>query len=317
MPWRFQVLSGRGPAILSQPSLLDAMPGAVLSTGGEFTADGVHVDAKDGRAYLHLQDGRGWVCERLRTDFRRFAVEPLHELDEDSNATRRKATEGNANVVVVERKVSNTAKAAPAKPTRCLSSKQEPVVFRSDSDLWPNPLGSPRPINMEMRRALRRLAKYYGCKLQECKVDLQEVEKRIEAFATACPGRKLLETHADTLRKERDSVEKKWTALVQKEIGNSPVCSAAVPSPCSANARIAPVQVLGELWHCATLLVEEDSGDDWCLGPLRAEARLAAEDLQLMKNRTVFGKTKRGKRKNGDGEGGPAAKKQQVARDAD
>merc|ERR1719487_2188396 len=31
----------------------------------------------EGRTYLRLKDGRGWVCERSRNDFIRYVVEPV------------------------------------------------------------------------------------------------------------------------------------------------------------------------------------------------------------------------------------------------
>lgn len=90
--WRFHVLSTRALPITSQPSLTEgtSMRGVALAAREEFIADAVHVDHKDGRAYLHLQDCRGWVCERSRTDFSKFAVEPLNEEDGASKTSPKK-----------------------------------------------------------------------------------------------------------------------------------------------------------------------------------------------------------------------------------
>merc|ERR1711865_209944 len=111
-----------------------------------------------------------------------------------------------------------------------------------------------------------------------------DVEGRIKDFEIACQGKKQLETYADSLRKELAKVEEKWVALVDKAVANLPEPSAVSPGPCSGNGKVAPVQVLGEEWHCATLQLEEDSGDEWYLGPLRSEAAKAAEDLRVMSN---------------------------------
>jgi len=280
--WTFRVLKGRSLIILDYPSLVDgsSTPGFQIRPGETFGADAVHIDPNHGRAYLRIADGRGWVCERTRADFNRFAVEPLGE--DDTKRRKKTCDGGGTKVLVVERGTTTTAKAAPTKAPRPLLLYQELVVLRSDSELWPKGLGGPRPITMEKRRALRRLAKYYGRRVRECSVDVRDVDARIKGFAVACQGKKQLETQADMLRKELAEVEKKWVALVEKEVSAVPPPATSVHHSSSAKACVAPVQVMGEDWHCATMLVEAGGEADWCLGPLRPDAAGAADDLHKM-----------------------------------
>merc|ERR1712166_1729695 len=136
-------------------------------------------------------------------------------------------------------------------------------MLRSDSELWPNCFDQ-RPITSEIRQSLRRLGRYYGRKVRQCEEDLRIVEARSQAVAIACQSsQKLLEAHADTLRKELVKLDRQWTAVVEKAISKTtPSYSITEPSPCVANGNVAPVQVLGEPFYCATLLVEDHSTDE-------------------------------------------------------
>merc|ERR1719195_155281 len=82
----------RSVPILGTPDLQSSQFGAMLSPKEEFSADAVCIVASDGRTYVRLQDGRGWVSERLKADFNRFAVEPVghpHAVDIDLPRARR------------------------------------------------------------------------------------------------------------------------------------------------------------------------------------------------------------------------------------
>jgi hypothetical protein len=289
------------------------MRGVALAAREEFIADAVHIDHKDGRAYLHLQDCRGWVCERSRTDFSKFAVEPLNEEDGASKTSPKKKSNDSAKVIVVERDTATVAKAAPAKPPRSSSLDQETAVLRSDSDLWPKSVGAPRPITMDTRRALQRLWQYYGKKVQECTKDLLEIEAKIKAFG-ASQSKKLLETHAEALRKEQASVEKQWTASVEKAVAKLPPHATTSANTAVVHGHVAPVQVLGQPWHCATLRSDKDS-DELYLGPFRPQADAAAEDLERMAQ--LCGKSPSKKIKSSSAGNEPAAKKLRTSSDAD
>mmetsp|Transcript_97848 Transcript_97848/g.276805 ORF Transcript_97848/g.276805 Transcript_97848/m.276805 type:complete len:580 (-) Transcript_97848:184-1923(-) len=85
-PVQFQALSSRCqihsvPTMSGQSTCL----GASMRAKEDFLADGVYVNLQEGRAYLRLCDGRGWVAERLRSDFARYAVIPSAEVPEATN----------------------------------------------------------------------------------------------------------------------------------------------------------------------------------------------------------------------------------------
>jgi hypothetical protein len=269
---------------------------------------------------VYLVDGRGWVCERYKSDWSRIALEPLHLEEGDAKARLKSATEGNAKILVVDRKVTEkqaetVIKSAPARSRESSLLKEGPLVLRSDSELWPKSLGDPRPITMETRRALQKLAKYYGRKVLECEKDLQEVGIRMKSSSNAGPNRKLLETHSEAVKKELDSLRKKWIDLVEKVTANVPAPEKPARLASKVQAHVAPVQVLGETWHCATLVAAEDSDEEWYLGPLRCEANKANEDLQLMLE--ACQKPRRGKSSTTGDSASPAVKKLKSSRDAD
>jgi len=289
------------------------MPGSALKPRDEFVVDAVHIEPKDGRTFLRMMDARGWVCERSRADFSRFAVEPLHEEDGDPKTSCRSVSHEHGKAIVVERMMVATPKDTPAKAERSSPFQKQAVVFRSDVDLWPKALGAPRPITADTRGSLQRLAKYYGSKVRESQADLHQVEEKVASFAVACQGRKLLESHADTLRKELAKAEQQWLTKVEKAIAKIPAISMPARDPPGSPARVAPVQVLGEPWHCATLCLEEDSDEEWLLGPLRREAEVAANDLGLMTEACKKRKCGEKKGKSGCTEGVLANKKQRTA----
>merc|ERR1740130_154917 len=149
-----------------------------------------------------------------------------------------------------------------AKPApRCTPLKDEAVVLRSDVELWPKLLGAPKPIKGEMRAALRRLSRLYFRKVKECEEDLKEVEDRIESFGRACDGKKVMQGHADVLRKEIGKVEQEWKAAIEKDIAGLDAVAAPKPrSVAVSGISVAPVQVLGEAWHCAVVRSVQDDG---------------------------------------------------------
>jgi len=72
--------------ILDSPSFLGGtVAGASVCSKEEFMVSGAYVHPSDGRAYLRLQDGRGWVCERVRYEFSRHTVQ-MASLSNSSRA---------------------------------------------------------------------------------------------------------------------------------------------------------------------------------------------------------------------------------------
>lgn len=309
-PRTFRII-GRAQSILSQPSTSAPAAGGTLQANDEFQADAYCAVLAEGRAYLRLRDGRGWVCERLRHDISRYAVEgvdfPTHQEHHDRRMAVARArklvgltgSQGLAmerpKSAVIERMdasldtASITAAAAEAAkpPPRSTPLKDEAVLLRSDTEIWPKLLGDPRPMRGQMRNALRRLARSYHRKVKECEEDLKEVEKRIEAFARACDGKKTLQTHAETLRKEIAKIEQEWKAAIEKDIPGAGSLPLGKPSSSKGRGTVAPVQVLGEAWHCAVIRAEHDDGEGGKsmvqhFGPLRADTAAASEDLQSL-----------------------------------
>jgi|Transcript_12584 hypothetical protein len=72
---KFRTIGVRSQPIFSQPHS-SALTSGTLGGREEFTANAVCLVAEDGRAYLRLHDLRGWVCERSRNDFSKYAIEP-------------------------------------------------------------------------------------------------------------------------------------------------------------------------------------------------------------------------------------------------
>lgn len=73
---RFKVLVGRFP-VLNKPcadQLMSPGQARVLQHNQVFKADGVVYVAAEGRAYVRLKGGHGWVSERSRNDIRRLAI---------------------------------------------------------------------------------------------------------------------------------------------------------------------------------------------------------------------------------------------------
>jgi hypothetical protein len=83
----FRAVGMRAQPIFTQPHS-SAVTSGQIQGREEFVADAVCLVAEDGRAYLRLKDINGWVCERTRNDFCRYAVEPA---DLPSNPRKRQA----------------------------------------------------------------------------------------------------------------------------------------------------------------------------------------------------------------------------------
>jgi len=200
------------------------------------------------------------------------------------------------------------------KPPRGPSLKVEAVVFRSDESLWPKAQGPPRPLTSEQRVTLRRLANNFKRKIDQCEQDLKEVEVRVESFQRACESKKIMEAHADSLRKEAAKYEKGWQKAVEEAINGMEFSPVKKSQASKLGARVTPVQVLGKMWYCATLKPGNQNGEDTAdglasrrCGPLRADASSATEDLRkieaalehALENGGLTGATRPAKRRRG------------------
>jgi len=289
---RFRALTGRCQ-ILSAPTFEagTSTSGTSLQVREVFAADGVFVQPADGRAYLRLRDGRGWVSERSRADFTRPAVEPLvagglkwgppgvsDDVVEvvdgrpgagEATVQRRRAI-GGKKVIVVERQEEPPTDASTTKRPREESSSSAgsvAVVYRSDVELWPEELGAPRPLVTAARMKLRRLHGFFGKTVHESEQDLKQVTEHAETFKRACPTQKELHQHADHLRKEVAKAKKEWVKAAKDALAAEGV---DVATPIGALGQglsrmdpdgtrpvpvegLHPAQVNGDRWYCAVL----------------------------------------------------------------
>eukprot|EP00440_Ansanella_granifera_P017678 gb/GFBE01019203.1/.p1 GENE.gb/GFBE01019203.1/~~gb/GFBE01019203.1/.p1 ORF type:complete len:579 (+),score=135.15 gb/GFBE01019203.1/:1-1737(+) len=295
-----------GTPILQKPDLAGLAPEGRLSAREEFIADGAFLRQSDGRAYLHLKDGRGWVCERAKGDFSRLAVEPCGPTDdvaddvmEDAGVAQPlRARAGGRKVIMVERSVEDAAAAADAvgKDASLPGSEgttiSEPApaerVFRSDGEIWPEELGAPKPIGKDLRVKLRRLYSFYGLKVKECEEDIKELTDKASGFGRACPAQKELLEYAEKLRKELQKVKKEWGAAAKATLDPAKAAEAPpAPAKRSDEGSIMPVQVRGSRWFCATaagVVAEDESGGpaSRLIGPLRLKKDEAEADLKRM-----------------------------------
>eukprot|EP00933_Yihiella_yeosuensis_P012922 TRINITY_DN12234_c0_g1_i1.p1 TRINITY_DN12234_c0_g1~~TRINITY_DN12234_c0_g1_i1.p1 ORF type:complete len:611 (+),score=161.97 TRINITY_DN12234_c0_g1_i1:57-1889(+) len=292
--------------ILSRPDIAGnySTVGARINGKEEFLADGVFVRPADGRAYLHLQDGRGWVCERSKSDFTRLAVEPAdrtESIDDDmyleaAAPPQRRGGGGTKKVLVVERKDDSLAAADPAAriargvepgggSVPALSGK---LVLRSDLEIWPQALRPPKPLTADLRYQMRRIFRNFGNKTRECEEDLAEIQEKVDGYGRACPAQKELQQYADTLKKEMQKMQKEWAEEVKKKLGDElskleKQVEKAITG--SSAGGIVPVQVRGARWFCASLGGSSDADGDptsKALGPLRSSEKEAQLDLTKM-----------------------------------
>jgi len=299
--------------ILDSPSFLGGtVAGASVCSKEEFMVSGAYVHPSDGRAYLRLQDGRGWVCERVRYEFSRHTVQMAslsnssragggHVEDAAPRDPGRKKVDGSKKIVVVTREPDPEAETEmEAAVTPALASSDNPevdaVVFRSDKDLWPE--GTvPRPLVRSARAKLRGLHDVYGIRLRECHQDLSDVEEKAATFVRLCPSKQQLLDYAAEIKKEIHDANKEWSAKVHElcaalEGGNATTDQPEESVNCDS---FIPVQVRGDRWYCASLptTCSQEVADGERLrrhlGPLRATADEALQDVRNMRQRLSAG----------------------------
>jgi hypothetical protein len=277
------VAVGNRSQILSKPTAQFAQMsicGASLNKGEKFTANAVHVNAAEGRAYLRLLDGRGWVSERLRTNFAKFVVKPcdgswdsLDLADDDAPKPKMQLLQqrldllgsgaskddGSAarsrKVIAVERpKAADsdaTAAAVKAETHRERSPPRAASVFRTDEALWPQSLRPVRPLDNAMRCELRRLYKLHGSTVKECQRDVADAEEKANSFGRKCDNEKALRAYAESLRKESAKAERSWTDAVEAALAKGTRYESDVAP--DNEVRVLPAQVAGRRWFCAVV----------------------------------------------------------------
>lgn len=101
-------------------------------------ANAVHVNITEGRAYLRLEDGRGWVSERLRNDFAKLAVISDHHQNMLSFMTGVEEDKNEAQAWEIELRDNRYAKDTNAKIMEFISLADR---FTSDlADLIQKPM---------------------------------------------------------------------------------------------------------------------------------------------------------------------------------
>eukprot|EP00927_Polykrikos_kofoidii_P024637 TRINITY_DN22368_c0_g1_i1.p1 TRINITY_DN22368_c0_g1~~TRINITY_DN22368_c0_g1_i1.p1 ORF type:complete len:645 (-),score=111.98 TRINITY_DN22368_c0_g1_i1:183-2021(-) len=318
-PVKFRVAGGRCQ-ILSAASMAGGTTCAlaVLPPKEEFIANGAYLNAAEGRVYLRLADGRGWVCERLRADFTKCGVLPadmtvlgaddFHEVGEivgGGGIARSSRLDVGSKILVVERPTEQNSDssfaAAPAGGAADVASAQVPappalVVFRSDSELWPKPLGDPRPISGATRLNLRRVFRQFGKVLRENEDDIREATRRADSYTRSCETSKSLRAHAETLQKESAKMQKAWVKAVEEALTlEEKPAELRADSDDGPNDRkdVVPLQIQGSRWYCATVRPLGEDGevagaDDKTtrfLGPVRRSSAEAVDDVASIRNR--------------------------------
>lgn len=146
-----------------------------------------------------------------------------------------------------------------------------PVVYRSDSALWP-PDVTGGPLLPAQRKQLAHLAASHGARLEECRRDLAEVEGVAAAGNTSEGEQETLRGLGEGLRAELALVSSLWKEEVEKlRRGWSSAPAVAIP----AADGVRPLTVRGERWFCA---VVPTSTQGRLLGPVRTSAAAAAVD---------------------------------------
>jgi len=298
-PKSFSCVSARGSQILSAPSLENgtSTAGALMRTREEFVADKVHVSQADGRTYLRLQDGRGWVSERHRQDFSKVVIMPAgltlcpvnrgceqtHEQDKELESATPpsktlKRADGARKVFIVERdpvvadghgdmikEIFVESGDSPCVPAQPIMS-----IFRSDEELWPESLRPPRPLLSTTRVQMRRLYCFYASRWRDCEADIREAILRAENFGRSCPTEKALRQHADALDGEARNIKEQWCEAVKEVLKGDSADKAAPPTEANVSSFtvsqqggfVAPIQVNGLRWYCASVRAAMIAVDD-------------------------------------------------------
>lgn len=272
--------------------------GARIPSGEHFWADGALMNPQDGRVYLRLKDGRGWVSERARTDFTKFAVEPSEGgfgpadvSDDEPLATGAAGGAGAARkgVVVMSRPTGQPAQ--PSAEAAQLRPKpvDRPAIFRSDTDLWPKEMQPPRPLAPEARRQLRRLSEAFGAKARQCESDVKEIMDRIAAYKRACDAQKELQQYAEVLRKEAAKFQREWADAVRERMGaDVSAADAGKTDSAEASAGLGAALLRGTKCFFAELHAPptgEAVVSSRLLGPIRPSVAAASQDLEKMRQR--------------------------------
>jgi len=280
-PQKFRAVINR-VNILSFPSLTGGTTsnGAMLQVKEQFAADAVHFSTSEHRAYLRLADGRGWICERARADIHRLAVFPLNASFVDEPEVEKKET----TVAILQRAAD--AEAPKKRAAAREEMKTALAVYRSDTSLWPESTGPPRPILPGTRAKLSQLRDFFGEQVADSEQDLKEVTEKADSYARTCPAEKTLREHIEKLKKEIANTNKEWVAEVEKVLKADSVEKSANDVPKESSDGLTPVQVNGERWYCANIRgtsLEVDGKVTKHLGPLRAAAEEARSDLERMR----------------------------------
>lgn len=213
---------------------------------------------------------------------------------------------GRKKVIVVERAQEESTSAKEVVAGEAASqarvrqrSPSRPRVYRSDTQLWPEALGAPRPIRTSLRAKLRRLERHFGVQVRDSEADIKEAIDRADGFARACDSSKALRAHAEALRKEVAKVQKEWAKAVEKLLATEAAADGSGGGEGVAEAPgsvidVLPVQVRGNRLYCASLRLRDVGAAEGAtsaaergrhLGPLRNNASEAAQDAQQMRAR--------------------------------
>mmetsp|Transcript_29799 Transcript_29799/g.54275 ORF Transcript_29799/g.54275 Transcript_29799/m.54275 type:complete len:559 (-) Transcript_29799:70-1746(-) len=296
-PQQFTVLAAQCP-ILQSPSST-SLSKASLQQREVFTVDGTFFSLGEHRAYLHLQDGRGWISEYKKSDFHRLAVAPVGcsdaQLEVASSGRRVQAAR------VRRPTASVTIPTFSQEPVLLKQVREKmpklaegPCIFPSDKELWPEGLCQPQPLTATMRAKLRTVRGKYGDIICQGQADAMEATEKANSYARSGPTEKALRELAKAIAKEVAQVQSDWAddvKLVLAEEGLDWKSHPAKQLDNDKDLRISPVQVNGKRLYCALLdegMDEEEkesetSSQRRLLGPLREAESQAQQDLESMR----------------------------------
>jgi len=305
-PQEFRVLATQCP-ILTSPHTMSASRSS-LPQKEVFLADGAHFNAAEFRAYLHLKDGRGWVAEYKKADFRRLAVAPSSYSDMQLEAavsrrrlqvtrTRRMVT---SHSVVLPSSLPPEPSVMPKQVREKIPSLAEgPCIFPSDKELWPEELRPPKPLGAKTRAKLRTVYEKYAASIQQREVSGREASEKADGYARSSAKTKALRDAAKTAEKEVSALRSSWmdevkVVLIEDDVDYHDKSAAeTAAADKQMQLSVLPVQVNGRRYFCALLdegNLEEADGESSTqkrlLGPFREREAQAREDLDTVRTQS-------------------------------
>lgn len=198
-------------------------------------------------------------------------------------------SEGNRKIIVIERTGDAGLEHQPAAAGTIVRDelRDAATILQSDRELWPETMLPPRPLCSATRLKLRHLYGFYGRRVRECAQDQRDTTGRLKSCSQSCAAEENLRVHAAQLQEEAATVALEWAAAVERVIAIDSPDKSRPPASHLDGKNIAPVQVNGERWFCASLRdgagLPTEGEHGRLLGPLRRTTKEARDDLRHMR----------------------------------